>query len=223
MLDQRDDYGTHQRLGLFKECRTTVCRYRRKTVLLCLVVSLLALQIVAVGCKKQDRLVVSPQDLLNVPDVIGDSLHMLYTKNGRCEMEIYAASMYAYARNGKDYDEFPKGILVRAYDSTGRTTTLIRASYALYLRKKKLWDARHNVVAINEQGDSIQTERMFWDEEKKTIYSEESVRIRTADALLFGKGFESDERFNDWEIRHPKGVITVREQNDTLKSTAEIQ
>ena len=187
------------------------------------VVSLLIVQVGLVGCSKPNSFTISQQDLQNAPDAMGDSLHMLYTKNGRCEMEIYAVSMNAYARSDKEYDEFPKGILVQAYDSTGRTTTLIRASYALYLRKKKLWDARHNVVAVNEKGDSIQTERMFWDEEKKTIYSEESVRIRTDDVLLFGKGFESDERFNDWEIRHPKGVITVREQADTSKSTAKIQ
>lgn len=129
-------------------------------------------------------------------------------------MEIRAPLMNVYSKVDKEFDEFPQGIVVRAYDSTGTSTTMIRAKYALYLRRKKLWDARHKVVAVNEQGDSIQTERMFWDEERKLIYSDENVRIRTADALLFGKGFESDERFNNWEIRYPKGVVTVREAQE---------
>lgn len=211
MLDQRDDNGAHPRLARQNKKQQTVCRRRRQTVLLCFVVLLLLAQGAAVGCKKREKVIFLPSDLLTIPDATGDSLEMLYTKNGRCEMVIHAAAMNAYSKVDKEYDEFPKGIFVQSYDSTGAPSTMIRAKYALYLRKKRLWDARHNVVAVNEKGDSIQTERMFWDEEKKLIYSKENVRIRTADALLFGKGFESDERFNNWEIRYPKGVVTVRE------------
>lgn len=200
------------------KAQPTACRFRRQAVLLCFFVLILFSQSVTMGCKKHQKVVFQPSDLQSVPDAIGDSLKMLYTKNGRCEMEISAPVMNVYSKADRDYDEFPQGIIVQAYDSTGAPSTMIRAKYALYLRKKKLWDARHKVVAVNEQGDSIQTERMFWDEEKKLIYSDENVRIRTADALLFGKGFESDERFNNWEIRHPKGVITVREASaDTLR------
>lgn len=211
MLDQRDDHSAHARLASQSKQQRTVCRRGRQTVLLCFMALFLLAQGATVGCRKREGIKFRPSDLLSVPDAIGDSLRMLYTKDGRCEMEIRAATMNVYSKEDKDYDEFPKGIVVQAYDSAGAPSTMIRAKYALYLRKKRLWDARHDVVAVNEQGDSIQTERMFWDEEKKLIYSDDNVRIRTADALLFGKGFESDERFNNWEIRYPKGVMTVRD------------
>ena len=218
MLDQRDDNSPYPRLAWFGGIREAVCRPRRRqTVLLCLAMLSFA-SVNLMGCLGAGKETLKMPGIENIPDITGDSLRMLYTKDGRCEMEMRTPAMNVYAREEKEYDEFPRGIDVRIYDSLGHLSTMLRANYALYLRKKKLWDARHNVVGINKQGDSIQTERMFWDEEKKLIYSEESVRIRTADALLFGRGFESDERFNNWEIRYPKGVITVREQADTLRN-----
>lgn len=214
MLDQRDYFCSHARL--VKGSRlATVCRDLRQTAILFLF--FVFFLFIGVGCDRSNKITIRPTDLVNIPDLIGDSLHMLYTKDGRCEMEMRAPVMNSYSKEEKQYDEFPKGIEVYAYDSLGRVSTMLRANYALYIRKKKLWDARHNVVAVNEAGDSIQTERMFWDEEQKRIYSSESVRIRKTDVLLFGKGFESDDRFNNWEIRQPKGVITVREFADSTQ------
>lgn len=138
-----------------------------------------------------------------------DSLYVLYTEHGRLVAEVYAREMRNTERSGGAYDEFPKGIHVRAYDDSGALNSMMRANYAIYDREKRKWDARYRVVAVNTQGDSIQTEQIFWDENEARIYTSANVRVRTKDALLFGRGFESDDRLLNWEIKEPTGVISV--------------
>jgi len=73
--------------------------------------------------------------------------------------------------------------------------------------------ARNNVVAMNKKGDILNTEELFWDEAKKEIYSIDNVKVTTADWVIFGKGFVSDERFVNWRIKKMSGSFYVDEEN----------
>ena len=66
-------------------------------------------------------------------------------------------------------------------------------------------------MATNRKGEILNTEQLFWDEVKKTIYSNDMVKITTSDGVIFGEGFESDENFDDWVIRKTSGIIYVEE------------
>lgn len=162
-------------------------------------------------------------DVLRKPELQGDTIHFLYTKNGKKEMEIKARRMLSYDKPDLKQDEFPMGILVYAYDDSGRMSTMLDADYAIYQREKKLWEVRHNVIAVNEKGDSISTERLFWDDENQKIYTNDNVRIKTKEATLFGKGFESDIRFNDWVILRPTGTIAIFTADTLANGGSDIQ
>ena len=84
MLDQRDDNGSYPRLAWFGVIRVAVCRpCRRQTVLLCLAV-LPFVSINLTGCLGSGREALKMPGIENIPDITGDSLRMLYTKDGRC-------------------------------------------------------------------------------------------------------------------------------------------
>jgi hypothetical protein len=38
---------------------------------------------------------------------------------------------------------------------------------------KELWEAKDSVVVINQAGEILNTEQLFWDERNKIIYSEQ--------------------------------------------------
>lgn len=143
------------------------------------------------------------------PMLEAEAIDLLMTEKGRLVVRVLAPTMNSFDRDEKQYDEFPEGITVQSYSSDGLPSSSIRADYAIYQRKEKLWEARTRVVAVNEKGDSIQTEQIFWDESNGRVYTKANVRIRTSTAVLFGKGLESDDRFVDWEIKEPTGVIAV--------------
>lgn len=163
----------------------------------------------AAGCSNDMDAIREFTHLEREPTVIADTLRLKYTVNGRLNAEVFSPSMLSHDREYLTYDEFPRGIEVRAYNDSGRMKSMVRANYAIYQRNEKLWDARYNVVAVNEKGDSIQTEQIFWNEESGRVYTTANVRVRTATATLFGRGLESDDRFESWVIKEPTGVISV--------------
>lgn len=146
------------------------------------------------------------------PMVEADEIDLRMTEKGGVVVRVKAPMMRSFDSDEKKFDEFEQGISVQSYDADGTPSSSISASYAIYQRQEKLWEARQHVVAVNEKGDSIQTEQIFWDENKGRVYTNANVRIRTASAVLFGKGLESDDRFIDWEIKEPTGVIAVPDE-----------
>lgn len=157
----------------------------------------------------------SPDD----PDVLGDALELVYTREGRLVMRLSTPQLVAYNKPDKTYDEFPQGIAATTYNDSGALSAYITAKYAIYERMKDSWEARHNVVIVNEKGDTLQTERLFWDVKRKHFYSEENVRIKTGAGTLYGQGFESDDRFVDWVIKKPTGTFQLESTGDTLSHT----
>lgn len=145
----------------------------------------------------------------NGPTMEVDSLCIDYTEHGRLSSRIFTPKMQSYDRDGVLYDEFLEGIDVKVYNDSGRVTSTIRANYALYWREKKVWEARYRVCAVNLNGDTIRTEQIFWDQQAGRVYTGANVQVRTKDATLYGRGFESDDRFEQWVFREPTGLITI--------------
>jgi hypothetical protein len=47
-------------------------------------------------------------------------------------------------------------------------------------------------VIINENNEKLETELLFWDQEKDRIYTDRFVKITNEDVISQGIGFESD-------------------------------
>lgn len=169
-----------------------------------------------VGCSNTAEEIRDYSRLGSEPMLEADEIDLRITEQGDVVVRVQAPVMRSFDSDEKKYDEFEQGIRVQSYDAEGGSGASISASYAIYQRQEKLWEARQHVVAVNEKGDSIQTEQIFWDENKGRVYTNANVRIRTASAVLFGKGLESDDRFIDWEIKEPTGVIAVPDERSQV-------
>jgi len=73
-------------------------------------------------------------------------------------------------------------------------------------------EAKNNVIVTNIKGEILNTEHLIWDQNKKIIYSDVFVKITTPTQILFGKGLESDERFENWKIKNPTGNIFINKE-----------
>ncbi|PID90315.1 MAG: LPS export ABC transporter periplasmic protein LptC [Bacteroidetes bacterium] len=184
-------------------------RYSR-LILLALVLATLIAGLGFSSCSNKPEEIAQYSGLEKAPMLTADSIELLYTQHGRPVAKVRAKEMTSMKEGEGSYDEFPRGIEVYSYSDSGRVKAMIRSNYAKYERDRKLWDARNNVVAVNEEGDSIHTEQIYWDEANKRVYTNANVRIRKENVILYGKGFESDDRFKDWEIREPHGVISIK-------------
>jgi len=143
------------------------------------------------------------------PEVIGDSIEILYSDSAVIRFKLYCPEVKIFQDEEPSFNEFPKGFRIEQYDSKKRVTSSIKASYGKYYEYKDLWEAKQNVIAVTEAGDSLLTELLYWDQKKEMIYSDQFVKIITKDKTFTGTGFESDLQMTSWRIIKPKGTIFI--------------
>lgn len=162
----------------------------------------------------------------NVDETFADlsitNLNTKYYSVHRLQTTITAPVADNYETVDQPYMEFPKGVDVIFYDEHLKEQSRMTADYAVYYSKKKLWEARKNVVIKNEMGTSLRTEQLFGDEVRKKIFSVKKSTVVDPDGtLIVGKqGFESDMSFRNYKFLDVNGVVNMQNQyGDDLKMT----
>lgn len=79
----------------------------------------------------------------------------------------------------------------------------------------------NNVRIVNRNGDKLNTEQLFWDENKHKIYTNKFVTIKTAREILYGNGLISNEDFTQYKITDLRGTIQVDNPEDKDKNQKE--
>jgi LPS export ABC transporter protein LptC len=155
----------------------------------------------------------------NIPVETARNLRIVYSTHGVIQMIMEAPSMQKFA-NEKPYMELPDGFLMIFYDSLMNENSRISANYAIQYEEDQLIDARNDVVVQNmENNQKLNTEQLIWDQKGEIIYTEKFVKITTEEEVLYGDGFESDDRFSAWIIKNPTGTFYVETGMDDESST----
>lgn len=162
------------------------------------------------GSCAKSRPVEEEADLSGLMTQQADSLIMIESSGGKKKYRFAAMKMESYEYAKERYREFPEGIDVTTYsDSTGAVESTLVADYAIEFIERELWEAKGNVVAINAEGQKLETQQLFWNRRTKKIYSNIDSRISKGDDVMVGVGFESDEEFRNWEFRKPRAKVMV--------------
>ena len=86
-------------------------------------------------------------------------------------------------------------------------------------------DRRQRQMCIrdrNLKGEKFDTELLYWDQNKKRVYSDQRVRIEQPDQIIYAIGFESNEQLTKYRFFKTEGIFYVDEDSvtpsDTLKT-----
>ncbi len=146
------------------------------------------------------------------PEVYGENVEFVFTDSTRIQYKAFAV-VFLQVKT-EDYNEFPKGGDVVYYNQDGSVAWTIKCNYAKNLVKDKFWELRNNVVATSDDGKTINTELMYWDQEKQKIYSDQYVRITEKDGqMLEGNSFEADDKLNRILLKQVSGEVFLKDQN----------
>lgn len=164
------------------------------------------------SCQNDIEIINTLTSEIDFPTESIQHLESIYSDSAKIEIRIKAPEVKRYGNATEPYMEFSKGIEVLFYNDQAEISSQLTAKFAIYNETEKLWEARDSVVAINVNGEVLNTDLLFWDEEKGLIYSNKFVKITTDDEVLFGEGFEANQDFSDWVIKKPKGTIYLEEE-----------
>jgi len=149
---------------------------------------------------------------LNGPNVSAINTEIIYTENAQIKVKVKSPEINRYLDIEEPYTEFPKGMHVVFYDSLQKASSFIKANYCIYDETEKLWTAENDVVAVNENGDTLNTDFLIWNQLTKKIYTDQYVKITNDDGIIHGKGFEANQDFSGWKINQSSGIIRVKDE-----------
>lgn len=139
----------------------------------------------------------------------GKDLTMIYSDSLVVRYKVQAKEYVEYGQANEKYREFPKGIFVESFDEKGKFEASIKSEYAKFYNKTSIWEVRNAVEVRNAEGRRLNTELLYWDRNKKTIYSDKYVRITTPDGQIIegNQGFKSDQNMKNIELTKISGEI----------------
>lgn len=175
-------------------------------------IALLAL--LSVSCENDIQKINSITSLGELPDASGKNFESIYSDSSLVKVRIVGKEIRQFNKSKRPYVEFPVGLTAYFYDDSLNIESIIKANYVIYYREESLWEAKNNVEAKNfKTGEQLNTEHLFWDEEKKLIYSNTYSRIVNKDGTFYGQqGFEANQDLTWWRLKGTKGTVTVRDE-----------
>ena len=177
-----------------------------------------ALLILLIGsCHQKEE---SPSNTVNhenFPDQEGWNSTLRATTNGQLAAIIQYGHMKRYEKQKTVY--FDEGVIVDFYDKDGRHTSKLTSDKGKLDEKTNGVEAYDNVVVVSDSGVTLETEKLWWDNEIEKVVTDQFVTITTVEKdTLYGVGFESDQNLTNLIIKDVRGKTDKKLQLDFNKT-----
>lgn len=146
------------------------------------------------------------------PISVGKNVDLIYSEKGDVKIKIVAPLMEEFGVEENKYMEMTEGVKVEFYDSLLNITSTLTSNYAIHKVSKNIMEAKNDVIVINDKGEVLNTEHLIWIQDSSKIYTNDFVKITTADEIIIGEGMEANQDFTDWKIFNITGEINVKEE-----------
>lgn len=143
------------------------------------------------------------------PALAAEGFEMLVSDSSVIRFKLQTPELTRHVDTKEPYTEFPKGVKIDKYDGNMNVTSHITAQYAKLFENDDRWEAKNNVIAVNQKGDTLKTEYLVWDNKNGKIFSDQFVKIIQKDQVFTGIGFESNADFSEYRFKKLKGQIYV--------------
>jgi len=175
------------------------------------------LGIVLFSCENDIQMVNKITDPTVIPEVAGSEVEILYSDSAKIKAKITAPELNRFRKqDNKPYLEFPKGIHVYFYDDNFKLKAEVYSKYAIYQEAAKLWEARNDVVVVNVKGDRLNTEQLFWDENKQIIYTNKFAKVTklNGEVAIGQRGMTAAQDFSHWRMIGNSGTMFFRDEQE---------
>jgi len=164
-----------------------------------------------VSCTKSKLEIIENTDIRTLPSLTVKDYTTQYSDSGILDMKLSAPIMESYNEADPTYTEFREGIKVIFYDGKSEPSATVNAKYAKLTESKSLWELRDSVVIYSDNGSTLETEQLFWEQSESVdkIYTDRFVTIKSEDQTIMGHGFESDSRLTRRKIKKVTATIYV--------------
>jgi LPS export ABC transporter protein LptC len=175
---------------------------------------LLAISVVSLltsSCEKKLNNI-PKSEIINLPSLATYDLETILTDSGLVQLIMTTPVVEQYENIEKPYSEFRQGIKVYFFDGTNDTMAMVTSRYAKYVTADKLWELKDSVIVLDDKNVKLETELLYWSQEKDLIYTDRFVKLTDEDKIMTGLGFEADSHLKTKVIKKPWAIIYLSEE-----------
>ena len=163
------------------------------------------------SCSNPDAIVMEMGSDDTLSGVIADSVVFYRSDSGRVNLELHAPRLVRMETED-DIMEFPLGFDVYMYDH-GQPTTELHADYGKSFGKTRVIEAEGNVVVKNFGSDeTMYSDKLFWYQDLKTIYTRSHVKIVTPDKQIEADSLMAMEDFSEYTMYSGSALLDIDEE-----------
>ena len=130
--------------------------------------------------------------------------------SGFVQVELTAPVMVQEG-NDSSYIEFPQGFHAMVFDNYHNVASEISADYGLKTNDNTV-EALGNVsVENNSKGQRMYSDKLYWYQDTKMIYTRSAVRIVMPDKDIVGDSLVSMENFDEYTIYNGRATFEVED------------
>ena len=173
---------------------------------------IILLLVVTGGCREDDKLEVGANiDTSKMPQLSTRNVATLISDSGYTKYKVVTPLWNVYGGNDRQgYWDFPEGVYLRQLDRDLSVVATIAADSACYFPSAKLWELYGNVEIDQKDKAYFFSQRIFFDDKRKRIYSDTLIHIKTPTQILEGIGFESNENLTRYRVLKPTGMFPAK-------------
>lgn len=151
----------------------------------------------------------SVSNRMQTPKLKANEITTLISDSGITRYRISAAEWLMFDRDTQPYWDFPQGIYFERFNEEYVVDAYLESNKARYFEQPQLWRLDGDVVARNLNGETFETQQMYWDQKREKIYSDSLIKITQKDKIIIGLGFESNQSFSRYFIKKPQGIFPI--------------
>jgi LPS export ABC transporter protein LptC len=127
-----------------------------------------------------------------------------FTDSGIVKAILKAGHISAY--EGTKQTLLDNGVHVDFFDEHGMHSSVLTSQTGKVDENTNNLEAIGNVVVVSDSGVVVETEKLYWDNQRQLIHSDEFVKITSPKENLQGHGFESDQNLKNYKIFRVTGT-----------------
>ncbi|MET3730824.1 LPS export ABC transporter periplasmic protein LptC [Moheibacter stercoris] len=141
--------------------------------------------------------------------------HVIFKDSGFIKIDLRSPLIEEFAMIDSPYTLFKKGLEMNFFNKTIDSPGYLRADWAMMNEMRGWYEGRGNVVVISEKGDTLKTEKLFWNKTKRLVFTQDTVFIisKSGDSLQANNGLEAKDDLTEYTLFNNQGIKLVKDEN----------
>jgi LPS export ABC transporter protein LptC len=140
--------------------------------------------------------------------------HIVYKDSGFVKINLRSPLIEEYTFMDSAYTQFPKGLEMNFYTNNIDSPGYLRANWAIMYELKEWYEGRGDVKIISEKGDTLKTQKLFWNKKERKVFTSDTVFIisKSGDSLQANNGLEAKDDLSEYTLFNNQGVKFYAEE-----------